>query len=72
MIRTAIEKSKKLIQEIKFQIKLKEMDYSWYIMGEHCFELFPPSFYYTHTQEEIERITAETFERLQEMIEQLE
>lgn len=72
MIQTAIGTLKKMIREIRFQIKLKEMDDLWYFMGGSCFGLFPPSFYYTHTQEEIERITAETLEKLRTMIDELE
>lgn len=40
-----------------FKIKLWEMDRLWELMGGSCWGLFPPSFYYTHTEEEIERIT---------------
>lgn len=45
-----------------FKIKLREMDDIWELMGGSCWGLFPPSFYYTHTEEEIERITKETIE----------
>ena len=44
------------------------MDDLWYIMGGSCFGVFPPSFYYTHTEEEIKRITAEKMEKIQKMI----
>lgn len=47
------------------------MDDLWYFMGGNCFGLFPPSFYYIHS-EEIKRITAEEIQRLQKMIAQLE
>lgn len=72
MIQTAINTWKKMVQKIKFHIKLKEMDNLWHFMGGNCFGLFPPSFYYTHTQEEIERITTETMKRLRAMIDELE
>ena len=71
MVRLAVEKAQKLIQKIKFRIKLKEMDDWWYYTGENCFGLFPPSFYYTHTQEEIEKITTEEKRKLRALIEQL-
>lgn len=58
------------IDKIIFRIKLWEMD-EWYYTGGSCWGLFPPSFYYTHTEEEIERITAETRERIQALIDQL-
>ncbi len=72
MVRLAVEKTQMLIQKIKFQIKLKEMDDWWYYTGGNCFGLFPPSFYYTHTQEEIEKITTEEKRKLRELIEQLD
>ncbi len=59
---------KKAIHQICFRIKLKNMDDLWYIMGGSCFGVFPPSFYYTHTEEEIKRITAEKMEKIQKMI----
>ncbi len=54
---------KKIIQKIKFKIKLMDMDMKWRIMGGGCFS-FPPSFYYTHTEEEIECIIKELREFL--------
>lgn len=48
------------------------MDDLWYFMGGNCFGLFPPSFFYIHSEEEIKRITAEEIQRLQKMIAQLE
>lgn len=71
MVRLAVEKAQKLIQKIKFRIKLKEMDDWWYYTGGNCFGLFPPSFYYTHTQKEIEKITTEEKRKLRALIEQL-
>lgn len=68
IVKVLIKPFKKII----FWIKLKDMDVQWYWTGGSCFGLFPPSFYYTHTEEEIERITAETAERIGELIDQLE
>ena len=59
------------IDRIIFRIKLWEMDEWWYYTGGSCWGLFPPSFYYTHTEEEIERITEETRARIQALIDQL-
>lgn len=59
------------IDKIIFRIKLWEMDDRWYDMGGSCWGLFPPSFYYTHSEEEIKRITAETKARIQALIDQL-
>ena len=47
------------------------MDDWWYYTGGNCWGLFPPSFYYTHTEEEVERITKETKARIQALIDQL-
>ncbi len=49
---------KNMIQKIKLRIKLINMDMKWKIMCECCFS-FTPSFYYTHTDEEIEHIIKE-------------
>lgn len=65
-------KLKKLIQKIRFRIKLKRMDDMWYLTGGNCFGLFPPSFYYTHTQEEIDRITAEEIKKIRELLKEFE
>lgn len=72
MIKVVIRIVKDLMHEIIFQIRLKEMDDMWRYMGGSCFGLFPPSFYYTHTEEEIERITAETVGRTRKMISRME
>ena len=60
-----------LIKKVMFHIKLKQMDAERYNKGDSCWELFPPSFYYTRTEEEIERITAETKARIQALTDQL-
>ncbi|MBP3477109.1 MAG: hypothetical protein J6K48_12460 [Lachnospiraceae bacterium] len=72
MIKAVVKFIKKVIQKIIFRIKLREMDEWWYMTGGSCFGLFPPSFYYTHTEEEIERITKETLDRCTELINKLD
>ena len=73
-IKTVAEKFigtlKKMIDNVTFKIKLREMDSLWELMGGSCWGLFPPSFYYTHTKEEIEQITKETIESCQKMIDE--
>lgn len=59
------------IQKIIFRRKLRQMDKRWYYMGGNSWGLFPPSFYYTHTEEEVERIAAETAAEIQELINRL-
>lgn len=58
------------IDRIKFKIKLQEMDYIYYRYGGNCFGFFPPSFYYTHSQEEAKKIEEETILNLQGMIDE--
>ena len=60
-----------LLYRIKVHHKLKKMDDWWYFMGGNCFGLFPPSFYYTHSDEEIKRIEDETLAKAYRMISQL-
>lgn len=40
-------------------------------MGGNSWGLFPPSFYYTHTQEEAERISAKAIEEIEELMDRL-
>ena len=72
IVRKCIGTLNKLIQKVLFKIKLREMDNMWRLMGGNCWGLFPPSFYYTHTEEEIEKITNETIEELEKMISEFE
>ena len=59
---------KKIHHKIMFKIKLREMDNWWEYLGCNCWQLFPPSFYYTHTEKEIEQITEETIESYKKML----
>ena len=56
---------KKILHKIIFRIKLWKMDKQWELMGGRCWQLFPPSFYYTHTEEEIEQAINEVKEILE-------
>ena len=58
--------------KVKLFHKLKKIDDWWYFMGGSCFGLFPPSFYYTHSEEEIKRIRDETLAKAYSMLKQLE
>lgn len=71
VIKKYIELLKNIIHKIMFRIKLKQMDDWWYYTGGNCWGLFPPSFYYTHTEEEVERIAKETKARIQALIDRL-
>ena len=70
--RTTLILLKNLFSKIKFYHKLKKMDDWWYFIGGDCFGLFPPSFYYTHSEEEIKRIRDETLKKAYSMINQLD
>lgn len=72
MIIKCIELLKNLIHKVWFRIKLWEMDDWWYYTGGSCFGLFPPSFYYTHSEEEIDRIMEETRARIQALIDEMD
>ena len=61
--------ARKCISTLK-KIKRKVMFRLWELMGGSCWGLFPPSFYYTHTEEEIERITKETIESCKKMLDE--
>ena len=56
------------IQKLILRRKLRQMDKWWYDMGGNNWGLFPPSFYYTHTKEEVERIATETVAEIEELI----
>ena len=59
---------RRLFKKILFHIKLWDMNRQWRMMGGNCFALFPPSFYYTHTPEEIERIKWEQIEGIKKIL----
>ncbi|MBP3204994.1 MAG: hypothetical protein J6M66_06195 [Lachnospiraceae bacterium] len=63
---------RKMIKKIIFRIKLIHMDSRWRFYGGSSYDLFPPSFYYTHTEEEIKRITAKELAALHQMIEEFQ
>ena len=72
MTRKCVELLKNLIHTVWFRIKLWEMDDLWHYTGGSCFGLFPPSFYYTHSEEEIDRIMEETRARIQALIDEMD
>lgn len=61
---------KRLTDWILFRIKLWEMDWWFYFLGISGWALFPPSFYYTHTDEEVERIKKELIAELRKILEE--
>ena len=61
---------RKLIQKLRFRLKLRKMDDMWRMMCGNCWCLFPPSFYLIHSPEEIQRRKKEELDRLQAMLEE--
>lgn len=70
VLREFISAIKEICKKIKFYVKLKRMDERWYMLNGGCFGLFPPSFYYTHTEDEIKRITAAEIAKLKAILEE--
>lgn len=64
------EYMRRLFRKIMFRLKLMDMDYQWRMLNGSCFSLFPPSFYFLHTQEEIERITREEIAELKRILQE--
>lgn len=62
---------KEIVDTIRLKIKLDRMDRSYYMFGWSCFGLFPPSFYYTHTPEEVEEITNRELEKIKQMLDEM-
>lgn len=67
-----LNKFKKFIEKVRFKHKLRVMDDFYHFTGQSSYSMFPPSFYYTHTPEEIERITQEEMKKIRELIDQME
>ena len=66
------EKIKNRLEKKRVERHLKWLDRRYYDTFQNCFSLFPPSFYLTHTPEEVERITKEKIEQARKAIEELE
>ncbi len=59
---------KKWIEKKRWELKLKNMDFIWRLYGGYGWQLFPPSFYYKHSPEEIQREEARVFQELDAMV----
>ena len=68
MVRKNTTIIRKIYEKIRYEMELRRMDKLWHFYGENSWRLFPPSFYYRHTPEEIERITEETITELQAVL----
>ena len=63
---------RKLWEKIKFEFRMLKMDREWRLFGGGCFGNYPPSFYYRHTPEEVERIQAEDRKAIMEILDEIE
>ncbi len=63
---------KKRIKKIKVLSGSKDWKAENDCLDNSAWCLFPPSFYQTHTQEEINRITRLTLEKIRSLIDKLE
>ncbi len=59
---------KKWIRKIWCWHKLRCMDRRWRMQGGASYQLFPPSFYYIHSAEEIKDITEKKLTDLRKQI----
>ena len=64
------EKIMEYIKQRRWKAELRRLDENWYLWGS-CFDMYPPSFYLTHTPEEVEKIQAEDLKRIKQKIEEL-
>ncbi len=55
-------------EKVKLHMKLRRMDRIWRLYGGNCFGLFPPSFYYKHSEEECRRIAEEEIASLRKAL----
>lgn len=63
---------KKMIRKMRRKAKLEMLDEMARITGAISWMLFSPSFYFTHTQEEIEQAEAEQLAECERLLEELE
>lgn len=62
------EKIRSIHEKIRFRRRLKAMDEFWNLYGGSCFGMFPPSFYYKHSEEEIEKLRQEEIAKLKDIL----
>lgn len=62
---------KKICKKIIFEIQMFRMDMKWY--GQlHCWEMYPPSFYYRYTPKEQEEIRSKEIAEIRAMLREYE
>ena len=70
MVKWMKEKIKRINEKIHLRRKIKRMDSLWNLYGGSCFGLFPPSFYYRHSEEEAQRLQQEEIAKLKEKLDE--
>jgi hypothetical protein len=70
-MRTALYKIKEFIKRKKREEELMSMDMAWYLTDQSSWSLFPPSFYATHTEEEINKAAEEQLALIEAIIDRL-
>lgn len=61
-----------VVKKIIWHMKLFWMDYNFYLHPLHEAFLYPPSFYYKHSKEEIKEIQRREIESLRSMLKKFE
>ena len=61
---------KKLWGRIGIRLRLIYLDSLWQFYGGNSYELFPPSFYYTHSPKEIAELTEKNLSELRRLAQQ--
>ena len=69
MMKKIIEKCEDIFEKLRTRRKLKRMDELWYQRGGCCFGLFPPSYYYKYSEEEMEKLKEQELGKLRAIIE---
>lgn len=68
-----MKKIKKWIAIIKRKRELNNMDILWHMLGQGSYDWgYPPSFYATHTQEEIDTILKKDKEEIMQLLKQMD
>ena len=57
-------------KKIRIRFRLMHLDSLWLFYGGDSYELFPPSFYYTHSAEEIAELTEKNLSELRRIAQQ--
>ena len=61
---------KKVWKKIKFEIRMYIIDTRWRNQWFHCWEMYPPSFYYRYTPDEQKQIRDRDIAEIRAMLEE--